>query len=74
MSRIGGRQSRGPGKTHREVYLPQLGNPAIYMCACVCGCVTYAAVMQQGANADGLLNLLHCTVGCSMKYISQHGQ
>ena len=21
------------------------------MCACVCGCVTYAAVMQQGANA-----------------------
>ena len=50
-----GRQSRGPRKTHREheIYLPQLGKPAICACGCVAaGCVTNAAVMQQGANAD----------------------
>ena len=68
VSRTEGRQSRGPGKTHREVYLPQLGSPAIcvcvcgyvavcgcvavWLCGCVCGCVTNAALMQQGANAD----------------------
>ena len=33
-----GRQSREPRKTHRDVYLPQLGNPAIcvHVCAAVC--------------------------------------
>ena len=46
VSRTEGSQSRGPGKTHREV-LTSVGQLR-HTCACVCGCVTYAVVMQQG--------------------------
>ena len=35
VSRTEGRQSRGPGNNHREIYLPQLGNPAIRVHVCM---------------------------------------
>ena len=38
-------QSRGTGNAHREVYLPQLGQPC-HMCVCVRGCVTRCIYTQ----------------------------
>ena len=38
VSRTEGSQSRGPGKAHREVYLPQLGSSAIRVHVCVWLC------------------------------------
>ena len=51
VSRTEGRQSRRPGKTHREIYLPPLGNLAICVCVAVWLC-DICDMMQQGAYAD----------------------
>ena len=42
-------QSRGRGNTHREVHLPQLGNPAI----CVHACVAFYYYLELLTSLDG---------------------